>query len=533
MTNDHPVDHPDGHHEAPPHGHAPTGLQRRWLTFGLLVGLAVCGAAGGVGVLAGFLPNPFAGKAASPGHGPRDHSVPTVKAVRPKKEASVAITAEQIATVEPFYQADLRARASGIVTKVHRDIGDKVRKGDLLIEIDVPEAEQDIARADAMVLQREQELTVSRAKVKDALAAKDVSAATIKQRLADVEGAIATRDLKKRKFERFKGLAARGTVVGSVVEEEERDYLASEATVTSARANVDRARADANETDARYEAALADVELKKAQIEVARKELERARAIANFAKLRAPFDGVIVRRAVDPGSFVQNATTGVSEVLISVARVDIVTVSARFPDSTAASIANGTPAEVRIDDLPGLTIPAAVTRCAPTVANADRTMRVEVDLFNGDADEYRTVVQAFQTGGLERPIKGVEDAAPVPAFANGAASKRRILPGMTARVTVSVGDFGESYVLPAAAVYSRSGTTYILVVADGKTDQVPVRVQMTDGKTVRVATVTQRKGPDGKTREMLADLTGKEAVVVARQLELGDGANVHVGLSEW
>jgi len=48
--------------------------------------------------------------------------------------------------------------------------------------------------------------------------------------------------------------------------------------------------------------------------------------------VRAPFDGGVVKRMVDPCSFVQNATTGASDLLISVSRVDLVTVSAKFPD---------------------------------------------------------------------------------------------------------------------------------------------------------------------------------------------------------
>ena len=125
------------------------------------------------------------------------------------------------------------------------------------------------------------------------------------------------------------------TIVGNVVEEEERDYLASEAAVSAARANVARARADFAESGSTVEAAAADVDLKKDQIEVARKDVERARVVADYGKVDAPFDGVVVRRAVDPASFVQNATTGVGEPLISAARIDLVTVAAKFPDTAA------------------------------------------------------------------------------------------------------------------------------------------------------------------------------------------------------
>ena len=518
-----------------PHSHPPrvSELRKRGLSIALILGLAVCGIGAGVGVMTGAFLNPLAKSNQQAAAAPAADQRTTVRVVKPKREASVAITVNQLATVEPYYHADLRARASGIVKNVFRDIGDKVKKGEVLIEIDVPESDQDVAKSEAMILQRQQELKVSEAKYKDAVAAKAVSAATIKQRDADVQGVTATRDLKKRKYERFKELAERGSVVGSVVDEEERDYLSSEAAVTSAKANVERARADYAESESKIEAAAADIDLKKAQIEVARKDLDRAKAVADYAKVRAPFDGVVTRCTVDPGSFVQNATTGNSETLIAVARVDIVSVTAKIPDAAAPSVAVDTPATVTVDDLPGVTIAAKVTRFAPSVQNADRTMRIEVDLFNGDEAEYQRLVDCVKKAGPDQPTKGAGTAVPVRAFASDAPKGRRLLPGMTGSIRLAVGGFGESHVLPNTAVYSRSGTPYIMLVENGKTRQVPVRVQLTDGKTVRVAIVAKRVEADGAARDVLTELTGQEEVVVARQLEVGDGASVKSGPSDW
>lgn len=540
MTNDN-AHEPNSGANSPSHsrqssGQHPLNTRRtmRRRSGALIAGLFVLGGTGvAAGVVGGILPNPFSPGMPKAAASSAKESVPTVKVVRPKREASVPITVDQIATVEPYYRADLRARASGIVRSVNADIGDKVKTGDVLAIIDVPESDQDVAKCEAMILQRQQELKVSVAKLKDAKAARDVSAATIKQREADVQGAVATRDLKKRKFARFQELAAKGSVVGSVVEEEERDYLSSEATVTSAKANVERARADYAESESKIEAAAADIELKTAQIEVARKDLERAKAIADYARITAPFDGVVVRRTIDPGSFVQNATTGTSEALISIAKVDLVTVSAKFPDSVAPSVADKTPALVTVDDLPGVSIAATVTRFAPSVQNSDRTMRVEVDLFNGDEDDYRRLVDVMRQKEPGRHGKGQNDAIPVRAFPTSAANSPRLIPGMTGNIRLTVGGFGDSFVLPNTAVYSRSGTSYILVVKDGRTKQVPVRVQLTDGKTVRLAVIDKRKGADGGSRDVLAELTGQEEIVVARQLEIGDGASVKTGLSEW
>jgi multidrug resistance efflux pump len=500
--------------------------RRRRSSIVLLIALAIGGTAAAVAALKGH-------GGIAVGTGKVDttlHDRITVKVVRPKRETAVPITVEQIATVEPYYRADLRARASGLVKRITKDIGNAVTRGEVLVEIDVPESEQDVARSEAMILQRQQELKVSQAKLRDAKAALAVSAATIKQREADAEGAQATRDLKKRRFERFRDLAKTGSVVGSVAEEEERDYLTSEAAVTSAKANIDRARADFTESESRIEAAEADIGLKNAQIIVARKDLDRAKAVADYGRIVAPFDGVVVRRTVDPGSFVQNATTGSSDALITVARMDIVTVSARYPDSAAPHVSDDTPATVTVDDLPGVTITGRITRYAPSVQNADRTMQVEMDLFNGSDEQY-AALQALPTaaGALKEGVATV----PLRAFPIGTPKTRRLLPGMTGTMTIRVGGYGESFVLPGSAVYSRSGAAYILVVEEGHTREVPVKVQLSDGRTTRVVVVQRGKDARGTAMQSFTELTGNETVVLARQLEVGSGATVSTAVADW
>ena len=73
------------------------------------------------------------------------------------------------------------------------------------------------------------------------------------------------------------------------------------------------------------------------------------------------------------------------------------------------------------------------------------------------------------------------------------------------------------------------GTSYILVVEDGKTRQLPVRVQLNDGRSARVAVIVRRNDSTGAMRETLTELTGREDVIVARQLEIGEGVAVRVG----
>jgi multidrug efflux pump subunit AcrA (membrane-fusion protein) len=324
--------------------------------------------------------------------------------------------------------------------------------------------------------------------------------------------------------------------------------------VEAANAAVEKANADVKEKAAGVLAAKADVALKRSLVHVARLDYERSIALADFARIRAPFDGVVVQRNVDPGSFVQNATTGASEPLISVARTDIVTVSAKFPDNQAMLIGRKTPAIVELDDLPNAAIPASVTRYSPSIRNNDRTMTVEVDLFNGTPTEFkqlaaRTVATGLAPLGAATPIgfaivrtavndyfiyhrKSSNDSLPGPAFNDELALHSKLLPGMTGILRLQLSRFGKSYAIPSSAIYTRGGKPYILLVQRGVTHQTPIHIHVDDGSSAKVSVVAKISDRHG-THEVLRELTGAEEIVASRQLEVGDGREVQTAPSEW
>ncbi|HVJ68894.1 MAG TPA: efflux RND transporter periplasmic adaptor subunit [Caulifigura sp.] len=538
MTSRHPAEETltpmVAHPSRRPHRLHARGRRRVYaLLVVVITGIAI---AAKMGVLSGLVPSakkavamvgePSPPQAATP-------SMPTAKVVRPRAETGAELVFERIATVEPYYRADLRARASGLVKAVHYDIGETVKRGDLLIEIDVPEFERDVTQKEALIKQRWQELRVAEANQRNAVAAKSVSAAAITQKQAEAQAITATRDLKKRKYERYQELAERKSIVGSVVEEEERDYKSSEGQLAAAEANIARAKADHEESIAKVDAATAAVDLVKAQTDVTREDLERAKVIAGYANVIAPFDGVVVRRNVDPGSFVQNATTGSSEALISIARIDLVTVVANFPDNAAPYIADGIPAVIEITDLPGATIPASVTRFSPTIQNSDRTIRVEVDLYNGNESGRQSLRNRYGSTQASLQLKGSDQKLPLAAFPADEQPKTRLLPGMNGSIKLAIGGSRKLFVLPSTAVYSRGGATYLLLVKDGKTVQVRVHVQLNDGQVSRVSLVERSLNRGGAEQETLKELTGDEQVVVANQLQIGEGVDVRAVPTEW
>lgn len=542
-TQRHPLPHAEV--TEAPHRRGASGLfvRRLAITF-VLVGLLASGATafnlfGGRGG-ASRSDQGHASAAEDKSHGGDGTKiVHPVKVITPRRDDGANVVFERIATIEPYYRADLRARAAGIVKSVSAEIGEFVRRNDVLVEIDVAEWEQDVAQKRASVTQREKELKVSEAKHRDAEAARGVTAATIRQKEAELQAITATRDLKKRRYDRYVELSKRGSVTGSVVEEEERDLLNSEAALLAAKANVDRAVADHAESASKLEAAAADIELRQAAIDVAKADFERAKVVANYGKVIAPFDGVIVRRNVDPGSFIQNATTGTSESLISISRIDLVTVAAQFPDNCAPYLAADVTAVIKVSDIPGLTVTTRISRFSPNIQPTDRTVRVEIDLFNGGPREFREFERLFQASdsegsqGLDRSLKQKQKPLPAVAFEDDNRVVRSLIPGMNASIKLAIGGADKAFMVPSSVVYSRSGTKFVLVVEDGKTRQIPVQVHMNDGQKARISLIVRENSAAGTVVEKLTGLTGDERIVFSNQIQIGNDAEVRAVAAEW
>lgn len=548
-----PVEMHSPHHAAHAKHHV-SGRSRRRLVVGLLVVTGLAGAAAGVGVLTGFLPNPIvAGDPKASGRGePRETGPQTVKVVRPKRDANFRITTRRTATVEPYYQAGLRARVTGVVRSVSKDIGEPVRAGELLVDVDVPDLRQAVEQKDALIAQREKELSVATTDLDVAKAAIDAAAVAVRVKELDVNRAKDTLAARRFDLDGITVLFNRGAAEKFRLESATLDMRSAERGVEGAQVEVEKAKVDVAGKTASLEKSRADVELKRALVEVARRDRDAAAIQLGYARLYAPFDGVIVARTTDPGRFVSTGSGGSTEPLITVARTDLVTVVAKVPDNAAPFVSWETQSLVEFAQLPGVTVRGPITRFSRVIDPADQTMRVEVDVFNGTREEYRRMMNRAAVESNISPIVPLDPLAAVVAAGAGVFRSRAdhkgwhegwaltpdrgsdpayhaILPGTTALMRLDLEQFGDAFLLPSGAIYGRAGQSYILVVENGVTRQVAVSVQMNDGTLAKVATVVPSDGGRQVTRE----LTGNEAVVLSRQLEVGEGAKATPVFDKW
>jgi multidrug efflux pump subunit AcrA (membrane-fusion protein) len=502
------------------------------LGVGVVAVLAAALAVGAVLVTHGGL-TAEAQAAGEEGGGAGEEVVPA-KTVRPKHDPAFNVSVEQPAYVEAYYEADLKARAAGAIRRggILVAIGDRVKAGDDLVHIDVPDLESDVQQKDAVITQRQSELDLAKANRKTAAAAEKAAGEWVKVKQEDVGRAEAGERFRQKELKRFQGLAAgpHPAVTPDVIDEALERYEEAKAGSATARATVADARAELEKAAAKSEAAAADVKVAESLVGVARKDKEKAEALLGFATVRAPFDGVVTRRKVDPGDFVQNAATANTEPLLTVVRDDIVTIYMKVPDKFAPFVNHGSRAVLQLDLLPGLVIEGKVTRYAPSLDNPehDRTMRVEVDLYNGTAAEFQAFLAKEKDQG-----NGDLKSKTLPVFPKVAGKDVKdhplhLMPGQYGKMRLVLDSFPDAFLLPHSAVVTQGGTSYVFVVKDGRALKMPVEIQADNGEEVKVALVEKVRG-----MVVRRDLTGDEEIVVSNQGELSNGQAIKATRVEW
>ena len=218
-----------------------------------------------------------------------------------------------VGTLEPKWQAEVKAEYSGVVTEVLVPEWTRVKKGDVLLRFDSREAEAVAASARASFLQAE---------------------------------VAATRATRER--ERTEKLKEAG--------------LSTQQQVDEARTAADAARATAGGA--------------RAQKDVAETRLAKP-------VLRAPLDGVVASRSVNPGDFVQNM--GSDNTMFRIVDNRLLDLAVAVPSSRLSDVRVGQPLTFSTDAVPGRTFEGRVRFVNPAADSASRTVKVFVEVPNASA----------------------------------------------------------------------------------------------------------------------------------------------------
>lgn len=254
-------------------------------------------------------------------------------------------------------------------------------------------------------------------------------------------------------------------------------------------------------------------------------EIERGQIVAqirpigsqSIESIESPIDGVVVSRSVDPGTFVPNAAVlpGARPVL-SISKTDIVTILMNVPDMFAPYVKTGMPARIRN---PNATkdqwIDTKLMRVSPVASPADRTVSVQVDLFNQRRSEFDDLIKESQTNGFE----DFKSRQP-PEFPTNFTDQQeaKLMPGLIHEMQIAINDLGQLPLLPSECIVNRSGKPFVFLIEDNRLVQVPVIVQFNDGKFCYVKPKRDSQNPQGDP-----DWTGQEQIVLDSQFDLQPG----------
>jgi membrane fusion protein, multidrug efflux system len=193
--------------------------------------------------------------------------------------------------------------------------------------------------------------------------------------------------------------------------------------------------------------------------EVARANIQHTQTLLDFAKIVAPFEGVITQRFLDNGAFVPSATSGSAAqnaALFTIADASVIRAHVAMPEVEAALTVKGQPVKITVEALPAKTFDATVSRTATAIDEATRTMLVEADLPNKE--------------GILRP-------------------------GMYATIRVGVEHHDGVLTLPVDALAMEKTNAFVFKVVDGKAKKTPVTLGFNDGARVEIATGVAENEP--------------------------------------
>ncbi|RXH54292.1 efflux RND transporter periplasmic adaptor subunit [Granulicella sibirica] len=338
-------------------------------------------------------------------------------------------------TTTPLVQAFVYARANGYLKTRLVDIGDHVRRGQLLAVIDAPDLDQQVDQARQQLRQAEAQVGQQRTQLA----------------------------LNKVTWDRWRVLVAKGVFARQDGDQREADYLAQQANVAAAERNVQAYQAN----------------------------LQRVIALQSYEQVRSPFDGVITARNVDVGSLIsaagtssgaaspsvagasagqQNAaltnsagasgssatsatptgggdTGGQPGALFSIAQVQRLRILVSVPDSYAGGIKVGQHAAIHFQQYATAQFDGNVTRTADSIDQNTRTLLTEVQVDNRDG---------------------------------------RLMAGMYAVVTFDTAGGPGPLMVPGDAIVIRENQTMVATIANDKVSMRPVDIGRDFGPSVEV-----------------------------------------------
>ena len=427
---------------------------------------------------------------------------PTVQLIHPEVRTIVRVVG-QPSFIEAYERTSIYPKMTAYIDKWIVDIGDKVKKGDVLARLFVPELVEDFGTKKATVKLDEERIDLAQKMVEVADA--DVQAAQARldesrSILGKFQAEVDRWDSEVKRLEREVG---RSVVAPQILLESQNQLKSSSAARDAAKAAIKTSEAELLSSRASLAKARVDVSVARADLGVATSEERRLKAWVDYLTLTAPFDGVIVARNANTFDFVLPATgdlsadkrapdlspSGAAAPIYVVDRTDVVRVFVDIPEQDANYVHIGTKASVLARAFRDSPIPGTVTRTSWALNVKSRTLRAEVDLPN---------------------------------------TETRLLPGMYSYAKVII-ERPDVRALPIATIAHSGDRTFCWIYKDGHAKRTEIRTGVSDGEWIEV---TNFQRPTSSADDSSwTPVDGSEKVILGDLSILTDGSPIEVDSS--
>jgi len=349
---------------------------------------------------------------------PAQPDAPTIDVVRVVQQA-VDVVLSMPGELDPYEAVAVYPKVTGFVKAIRVDRGSRVLKGDVLVELEAPEFIAQRAEAQSKVQAAEAQLSVVRAKA----------------------------DADTSTFDKLKAASTTpGVVAGNDLVIAQKAVEADQSQIAAAQQTADAARA----------------------------ALQSTTQMEDYLRVTAPFDGVITERNVHPGALVgPSSGAAAGTPMVRLMEDDRLRLVVPIPEAYVASVKDGTPINFSVPAYPGRTFSGTVAHIAHAVDIKTRTMAVELDVHNADAD---------------------------------------LAPGTFCQVRWPVHRPGPSLFVPSGSVASTTDRTFVVRIRNGRAEWVDVKPGLSSGPQL----------------EVFGDLKAGDTVAVRGTDEIRSGTEVHV-----
>ncbi len=246
---------------------------------------------------------------------------------------------------QPYQVIDVHAKVSGYVRHIYVDIGDRVRAGQTLAVLEVPELNAQYRGSQSEEQRSKEQIRIAQ---------------------HEISRAEASHAALQANFDRL--LQASKAQPGLIAEQE-----------------LDDARAKADASQAQVDTARATLSAAQQQADVTKADMERYGALQSYTTISAPLSGVVVWRYADTGALIQSGTSSDSQSLplVKLSQSDLLRLRLPVPEDAVGYIHDGDTVQIRVDAL-HRSFTGKIVRFTRNVSLDTRTMETEVDVPNKD-----------------------------------------------------------------------------------------------------------------------------------------------------